>query len=162
MTEIFLSPETGKPLVRDVRPMEISYKGLSITVDMPGWYGEDPDDSVHEGTDLAVSDTALKQLKIEADKLLAPADVKRIRTKIGLTQQQAGAIIGGGPNAFQKYEAGEVTVSKGISNLLRVLERHPEEIEELKKFARAIRHYQHLIFRLCRSFAVAARTAHEL
>jgi HTH-type transcriptional regulator/antitoxin MqsA len=52
---------------------------------------------------------------------------------MGLTQRRAGALIGGGPNAFQKYEAGDVTVSKGISNFLRVLERHPEEIAELKK-----------------------------
>ena len=135
MTDVMLSPENGKPMVRGIRPVEFSYKGLSVTVDMPGWYCEGSDEGVHEGKDLEVSDAALKQLKIEADKLLAPADVKRIRTKIGLTQQQAGAIIGGGPNAFQKYESGEVTVSKGISNLLRVLERHPEEVEELKKFA---------------------------
>ena len=135
MTDVMLSPENGKPMVRGIRPVEFSYKGLSVTVDMPGWYCEGSDEGVHEGKDLEVSDAALKQLKIEADKLLAPADVKRIRTKVGLTQQQAGAIIGGGPNAFQKYESGEVTVSKGISNLLRVLERHPEEVEELKKFA---------------------------
>jgi len=135
VTDVMLSPENGKPMVRGIRPVEFSYKGLSVTVDMPGWYCEGSDEGVHEGKDLEISDAALKQLKIEADKLLAPADVKRIRTKIGLTQQQAGAIIGGGPNAFQKYESGEVTVSKGISNLLRVLERHPEEVEELKKFA---------------------------
>lgn len=135
MTDVMLSPENGKPMVRGIRPVEFSYKGLSVTVDMPGWYCEGSDEGVHEGKDLEISDAALKQLKIEADKLLAPADVKRIRTKIGLTQQQAGAIIGGGPNAFQKYESGEVTVSKGISNLLRVLERHPEEVEELKRFA---------------------------
>lgn len=135
MTDTISSPETGKPLVRDVRPMEITYKGASVTVDMPGWYGEDENDSVHSGEDMQVSDAALKQLKIETENLLSPDEVKRIRIKVGLTQQQAGAIIGGGPNAFQKYEAGEVSVSKGISNLLRVLERHPEEIEELKKFA---------------------------
>jgi HTH-type transcriptional regulator / antitoxin MqsA len=135
MTKTPVCPETGEPMARGVRPMTITYKGLSMTVDMPGWYSEGSDEGIHSGIDMEVSDAALKQLKIEADKLLAPADVKRIRTKIGLTQQQAGAIIGGGPNAFQKYEAGEVTVSKGISNLLRVLERHPEEVEELKKFA---------------------------
>lgn len=135
MAEVMLSPESGKPMTRGIRPIEITYKGLSMTVDMPGWYCEGSDEGVHDGKDLEVSDEALRKLKIEAAKLLAPADVKRIRTKIGLTQQQAGMIIGGGPNAFQKYEAGEVTVSKGISNLLRVLERHPEEIEELKKFA---------------------------
>lgn len=120
---------------RGIRPVTITYKGRSMIVDMPGWYREGSDEGVHSGIDMQVSDAALKQLKIEAEKLLSPDEVKRIRTKIGLTQQQAGAIIGGGPNAFQKYEAGEVTVSKGISNLLRVLERHPEEIEELKKFA---------------------------
>lgn len=135
MSKTPVCPETGEPLTRGIRPMTITYKGLSMTVDMPGWYREGSDEGVHSGIDMQASDAALKQLRIEADKLLAPEDVKRIRTKIGLTQQQAGAIIGGGPNAFQKYEAGEVTVSKGISNLLRVLERHPEEIEELKKFA---------------------------
>lgn len=122
-------------MARGVRQMPISYKGLSVTIDMPGWYCEDSDESVHTGEDMQVSDAALKQLKIEVEKLLPPTEVKRIRMKMGLTQQQAGAIIGGGPNAFQKYEGGEVMVSKGISNLLRLLERHPEDIEELKKFA---------------------------
>ncbi len=32
----------------------------------------------------------------------------------------------GNPNAFQKYELATVTVSKPMSNLLRVLERHPQ------------------------------------
>ena len=84
---------------------------------------------------MKVSDAALTALKIKVENLLAPEEVRRIRLKMGLTQRQAGALIGGGPNAFQKYEAGDVTVSKGISNFLRMLERHPEEIEELKKQA---------------------------
>jgi HTH-type transcriptional regulator / antitoxin MqsA len=62
-----------------------------------------------------------------------PEEIEEL--KMGLTQRQAGALIGGGPNAFQKYEVGDVTVSKGISNFLRMPERHPEEIEELKKQA---------------------------
>jgi HTH-type transcriptional regulator/antitoxin MqsA len=135
MTKAPLSPESGKPMARGVRPMAVAYKGLSMTIDMPGWYCEDSDESVHTGEDMQVSDAALKQLKIEVENLLPPTEVKRIRLKMGLTQQQAGAIIGGGPNAFQKYEGGEVMVSKGISNLLRLLERHPEDIEELKKYA---------------------------
>lgn len=135
MAKAPLSPETGKPMVRAVRPMLISYKDRSTTVDMPGWYCADSDESIHTGDDMKVSDAALKALKIEVENLLAPEEVKRIRLSIGLTQRQAGAIIGGGPNAFQKYEGGETMVSKGISNFLRVLERHPEEIEELKKYA---------------------------
>lgn len=134
MTSAAVCPETGKPMVRDVRPMTITYKGQSVTIDMPGWYCDESGESIHTGEDMKVSDAALKALRNQVD-LLKPQEVKRIRTKIGLTQREAGSIFGGGPNAFQKYEQGTVTVSKPMSNLLRVLEKHPEEIEELKKYA---------------------------
>ena len=127
-------PETGKPMVRDTRPMTINYKGQSATVQMPGWYCDESGESIHTGEDMKVSDAALKELKNNVD-LLNPQEVKRIRTKIGLTQREAGAIFGGGPNAFQKYEQGTVTVSKPMSNLLRLLEKHPEDVEELRKYA---------------------------
>jgi HTH-type transcriptional regulator/antitoxin MqsA len=130
-----ICPETGKPMVRDTRPMTLSYKGQSATLDMPGWYCNESGESIHTAEDIKVSDAALKELKIKVENLLRPHEVRRIREKFGLTQREAGAIIGGGPNAFQKYEQGTVTVSKGISNFLRVLERHPEEIEELKRRA---------------------------
>lgn len=135
MTKAPTCPETGKPMVRDTRPMTLAFKGHSITIDMPGWYCDDSSESIHTGEDMKVSDAALQALKIKVENLLSPEEVRRIRVKMGLTQRQAGTLIGGGPNAFQKYEAGEVTVSKGISNFLRMLERHPEEIEELKKQA---------------------------
>lgn len=135
MAKTPVCPETGTPMVRDTRSMTISYKSQSSTFDMPGWYSTECDESIHTAEDMKVSDSALKELKIRVENLLRPQEVKRIREKFGLTQREAGAIIGGGPNAFQKYEQGIVTVSKGISNFLRVLERHPEEIEELRKQA---------------------------
>jgi HTH-type transcriptional regulator/antitoxin MqsA len=135
MSKAPVCPETGKPMVRDTRPMELSYKGQSTTIDMPGWYCHESGESIHTAEDMKVSDAALKELRLEVENLLKPHDVKRIRTKIGLTQREAGTILGGGPNAFQKYEQDTVTVSKPMSNLLRVLERHPEEVEELRKQA---------------------------
>jgi HTH-type transcriptional regulator / antitoxin MqsA len=135
MAKAPVCPETGKPMVRDTRPMEISYKGQSATIDMPGWYCHESGESIHTAEDIKVSDAALKELRLQVENLLKPQEVKRIRTKIGLTQREAGTILGGGPNAFQKYEQDTVTVSKPMSNLLRVLERHPEEVEELRKHA---------------------------
>ncbi len=126
-------PETGKPMFRGTRPMEISYKGQSATIDMPGWYCDESGESLHTADDLKVSDAALKELRLQVENLLSPQDIKRIRVKIGLTQREAGTLLGGGPNAFQKYEQDAVTVSKPMSNLLRILERHPEEIERLRK-----------------------------
>src|ERR1700721_4850859 len=89
-------------MARDTRPMEISYKGQSTTVDMPGWYCDESSESIHTADDLKVSDAALKELRLEVENLLKPQEVKRIRNKIGLTQREAGTILGGGPNAFQK------------------------------------------------------------
>jgi HTH-type transcriptional regulator/antitoxin MqsA len=135
MTTTPLCPQTGQMMVRGTRPMDIAYKGHRVTIAMPGWYCDSSGESIHTGDDMKVSDDALRQLRIKAENLLTPQEVRRIRTKIGLNQREAGAIIGGGPNAFQKYEQGTVTVSRAISNFLRVLERHPEEIDELKKQA---------------------------
>ena len=135
MAKTPVCPETGKPMARDTRPVEISYKGQSTTVDMPGWYCLESGESVHTAEDMKVSDAALKELRLQVENLLKPQEVKRIRNKIGLTQREAGTILGGGPNAFQKYEQDTVTVSKPMSNLLRVLDRHPEEVEELRKQA---------------------------
>jgi len=100
MADAPLCPETGKPMQRDVRPIKISYKDQSVTIEMPGWYCLESGESIHTGDDMKVSDEALKALKIKVENLLPPEEVRRIRKKIGLTQREAGTIIGGGPNAF--------------------------------------------------------------
>jgi HTH-type transcriptional regulator/antitoxin MqsA len=48
---------------RDARPMTLDYKGQSMTFDMPGWYCDASDHSVHTGEDMKVSDRMLNQLK---------------------------------------------------------------------------------------------------
>jgi HTH-type transcriptional regulator/antitoxin MqsA len=131
MTEAPLSPVTGKPMVRDTRPMELKYKSESVMVQMPGWYCSASEESIHTADDMKVSDVALRNLKIKVENLLPPEEIKRIRNKLGLTQRDAGDLIGGGPNAFQKYESGEGLLSKGMSNFLRMLDKHPEQLKEL-------------------------------
>ncbi len=58
MTDL-VDPETGTKLRRDVRPFTLSYKGESVTFDMPGWYGERPDEGVFEPEDMKVSERML-------------------------------------------------------------------------------------------------------
>ncbi len=48
---------------RGVAPMTISYKGQSATFEMPGWYCDECDESIHTGDDLKVSDRMLNRLK---------------------------------------------------------------------------------------------------
>ena len=127
-----ISPETGAVMKRGVRPMTLSYKGRSLVIDMPGWYADDGiTDSIHSGADMKVSDRALHRLKAQADGLLEPEEVRRIRRKLRLSQREAGLVIGGGPNAFQKYEAGDIVVSSAISSALRMLDAYPDALAVL-------------------------------
>jgi HTH-type transcriptional regulator/antitoxin MqsA len=128
-----VDPETGAPLRRDVRPLTLTYKGESITIDMPGWYGDRPDEGIHTGDDMKVSDRALNRLKARTEGLLEPEEIKRIRKKIGLTQEAAGELIGGGPRAFQKYETGDLLPSRAISSALTLLDHDPKALTVLKE-----------------------------
>ena len=63
---------------------------------------------------MKVSDRVLNRLKARTEGLLEPEEIRRIRKKLGLTQEEAGELIGGGPRAFQKYETGDLLPSRGI------------------------------------------------
>ena len=57
---------------------------------------------------------------------MTPARIRTIRERLDLTQEEAGKLLGGGARAFTKYEAGTMRPRAAASNLLRVLEAHPE------------------------------------
>jgi HTH-type transcriptional regulator/antitoxin MqsA len=116
---------------RAVRPLTLTYKGQSITVDMPGWYSDQSEEGVLTGEDMKVSDRALNRLKARAEGLLEPEEVKRIRKRLGLTQEAAGEVIGGGPRAFQKYETGDLLLSRAISSALVLLDHDPAGLQVL-------------------------------
>ena len=118
-------PETGARMHRDVRPMTLSYKDASIVFDMPGWYCDQSDESIHTGEDMKVSDRVLNRLKARSEGLLEAEEIRRIRKKLALTQEEAGGLIGGGPRAFQKYESGDLLPSRAISSALRLLDANP-------------------------------------
>lgn len=132
--DIRIHPETGQELLRGVREMTIKYKGLMKTIDMPGWYAPDDatgDNGLHDTRDMRVSDRALVELKAKVNGLLAPNEIRGIRKRLKLTQKRAGSLIGGGPNAFQKYEVGDVMISKPADTALRLLAKDPQRLREL-------------------------------
>lgn len=71
----------------------------------------------------------------EINGLLTSAEVRKIRKQLNLTQKDAARLCGGGPNAFSRYERGKATLLRSTSNLLRLLSRHPEEVEYLKNYS---------------------------
>ena len=56
----------------------------------------------------------------DRDGLLTGERIAELRKDLDLTQRQAAAIFGGGSNAFNKYESGEVLQSFAMDRLLRL------------------------------------------
>ncbi len=54
----------------------------------------------------------MHKLKAQVERPLAPEEVRRVRKKLGLTQKEAGLLLGGGRNAFQQVrERGSADLS---------------------------------------------------
>lgn len=71
-----------------------------------------------ERTRLAYAETR-DRLRVR-DGLLSSGDIQKVREFLGLTQRDAAVVFGGGPNAFNKYESGEVLQSVAMDRLLRL------------------------------------------
>lgn len=132
MPETMMSPETGELLKRGTRPFTVAYKGESVVVGLPGYYPEGSGEGVHVGKDMSTVDEALRQLKEKIDGVPSPATIRRVRTKLGLSQRQAGDLLKVGENAFDKYERGLVEPSGPTIQLITLLDRHPELVTELR------------------------------
>lgn len=63
---------------------------------------------------------------------IPPEEIRAIRKQLRLSQVEAGKIIGGGPRAFTKYEAGTVRPAASLIGLLRVLQTDPTLLAALQ------------------------------
>lgn len=61
-----------------------------------------------------------------------PSYIARVRKQLDLDQRQAGEIFGGGVNAFSRYENGKTKPPLALIKLLKVLERHPDLLDEVR------------------------------
>jgi HTH-type transcriptional regulator / antitoxin MqsA len=61
-----------------------------------------------------------------------PAYIAKVRKKLDLDQREAAEIFGGGVNAFSRYENGKTKPPLALVKLLKVLERHPDLLDEVK------------------------------
>ena len=62
-----------------------------------------------------------------------PNAIKFLRKHtLGLTQKEAGKLLGGGPRAFTKYESGRTKPSGSMLRLMAVLRYNPQMIKTLE------------------------------
>jgi HTH-type transcriptional regulator/antitoxin MqsA len=126
------SAESGRTLRRGVKMMTITVDGQPFTYGQPGWWAsfDDPKDTEGQLTDEdnIVRTAARREARAKARHTpLTPLVIRAIREACGLSQREAGRVFGGGPKAFEKYEAGEVSPSASMTRLLVLAARHPEQ-----------------------------------
>jgi HTH-type transcriptional regulator/antitoxin MqsA len=131
LPETMTSPETGEMLARGTRPFTVLYKGEAETVELPGYYPSGEGDGVLVGDDMAAADAALRRLKEKVDGVPTPETIRRLRAKLKLSQRQAGHLFKVGENAFDKYERGLVEPSGPTIQLMHLLDKHPNLVDEL-------------------------------
>lgn len=61
-----------------------------------------------------------------------PRFITNVRKKLALDQREAAEIFGGGVNAFLRYENGKTRPPLAVVKLLKVLDRHPELLNEIR------------------------------
>lgn len=124
----------GAELVRDTRDLPYTYKGeTTILTDVTGDFCPACGESI---TDMAESARTM-DLMLEFNKqvnaaIVDPAFIAGVRKKLSLDQREAAEIFGGGVNAFSRYENGKTKPPLALVKLLKVLDRHPDLIDEVK------------------------------
>jgi HTH-type transcriptional regulator/antitoxin MqsA len=124
----------GAKLVRHTRDIPYIYKGETTTI--PAVRG-DFCPACGEGVLAAAESARVGAAMLEFNKqvnasLVDPAFLARVRRKLALDQRQAAAIFGGGPNAFSRYENGKTKPPLALVKLLRLLDRHPDLLNEVR------------------------------
>jgi HTH-type transcriptional regulator/antitoxin MqsA len=64
--------------------------------------------------------------------IVDPEFIVSVRKKLELDQREAAEIFGGGINAFSRYENGKTKPSLALVKLLKVLDRHPDLLAEVR------------------------------
>lgn len=128
-----ICPECGGSLLQETRKTSYTYKDQTIEVDQPGNWCQKCGEGVLSLADMKSTEQALHDHRAILDGLLTSQEIRRIRKKLNLTQKEAAEIFGGGPNAFSRYELGETTPVRAVDNLLRLLDNHPELLNEITR-----------------------------
>jgi putative zinc finger/helix-turn-helix YgiT family protein len=82
------------------------------------------------------SDAHVRAVKNEVRRkegLLSPERIKAIRNKLNLSQVELENVLGTGAKVVVRWENGKVIQNSGQDNILRLLEREPSLLDDLKQ-----------------------------
>lgn len=121
-------------LIHDKRDLPYTYKGeTTIIPDVVADYCHACGESITDYEETGRVMAAMNEFKQQVDEQsINPKYILDVRRKLNLSQQQAGALFGGGVNAFSRYETGKTKPPLALVQLFRLLNEQPELLHKLK------------------------------
>lgn len=121
-------------LVHDTRDQPYTYKGESTLIPaVTGDFCPACGEVVLDMTESTRTSEAMLEFNQQVNAAIVdPELISRIRKKLGLDQREAAEIFGGGVNAFSRYENGRTKPPLALVKLLKVLDRHPDLLAEVR------------------------------
>ena len=121
-------------LVHDTRDIFYTYKGEGTTI--PGVTGDfcpACGEFVLDAAESARTSAMMLDFNKQVNaSIVDPEFIVSVRKKLALDQREAAEIFGGGVNAFSRYENGKTKPPLALVKLLKVLERHPDLLAEIR------------------------------
>lgn len=122
-------------LIHDTRDLPYSYKGETATITaVTGDFCPACAESI---LDAAESERVMREMRAFSKQvnaaLVDPNFIADVRKKLVLDQREAAELFGGGVNAFSRYETGKTKPPLALVKLLKVLDRHPELLAEVRE-----------------------------
>ena len=121
-------------LIQDTRDQTFTYKGETTVISfVTGEFCPACDEAI---LDAGESERVMNEMRAFSRQINAaivePDFIASVRKKLALDQREAAEIFGGGVNAFSRYENGKTRPSLALVKLLKVLDRHPELLGEIR------------------------------
>lgn len=121
-------------LIRDTRDLSYTYKGETTTIPaVTADFCPACDESI---TDMDETARVMREMhafnKQVNAAIVDPAFIVSVRKKLDLGQREAAEIFGGGVNAFSRYENGKTKPPLALVKLFKLLDRHPDLLNEVR------------------------------
>lgn len=121
-------------LIHDTRDLPYTYKGeTTLILAVTGDFCPACAESV---LDAAESNRVMREMRVFSKQVNAaivdPHFITSVRQKLAIDQREAAEIFGGGINAFSRYENGKTKPPLSLVKLLRLLDRHPDLLNEVR------------------------------
>lgn len=121
-------------LIHDTRDQPYTYKGeTTVIAAVTGEFCPACAESILDATE---SNRVMREMRTFSKQVNAaivdPGFITNVRKKLDLDQREAAEIFGGGVNAFSRYENGKTKPPLALVKLLKVLDRHPDLLNEVR------------------------------